>query len=304
MNTDFDELLRDGLERFTADLHAPANLVDRARRSRNRRRTLGVTAGGLAAAAVAAIAFAVAPSNAPVISVSPSGAVSEQHDIEYVHLAAPRQDSQQIWAYRSQIRQLLTGASSGHPFEDAKYSLTKSRTGQELTATTVVDYHSKTYGKGRHSFPFATSRISCHLLSEIAYPVTPAALPAWIAAIHRLIRCGTIKVSGTEQIHGIKTIRLEVVKMSQLGSGLHETIWVKRTDYAPIRIITGQGTTSRRADMSWLPPTKANLALLRVPIPSGFRRVPLSQIFSSSSSSGSCHVSSSQPHKQICTSSS
>jgi hypothetical protein len=30
-----------------------------------------------------------------------------------------------------------------------------------------------------------------------------------------------------------------------------------------------------RADISWLRPTKANLALLRVPIPAGFRRADL-----------------------------
>src|SRR6185312_3284059 len=61
MNTDVEELLRDGMERFTAEVRAPAALARTAARLRRRRRTArAAVAGGTAAVTAAAVTVIVA----------------------------------------------------------------------------------------------------------------------------------------------------------------------------------------------------------------------------------------------------
>jgi hypothetical protein len=50
-------------------------------------------------------------------------------------------------------------------------------------------------------------------------------------------------------------------------------LWVNERTHLPIRWITGAGTSSvTQQDYAYLPPTPANLALLRVPIPRDYSR--------------------------------
>ena len=50
-------------------------------------------------------------------------------------------------------------------------------------------------------------------------------------------------------------------------------LWVNARTHLPIRWITGAGTASvTQQDYAYLPPTPANLALLRVPIPRDYPR--------------------------------
>jgi hypothetical protein len=53
-----------------------------------------------------------------------------------------------------------------------------------------------------------------------------------------------------------------------------ETVWVDPSTYRPVAMEYTEGTTVRvRTVFEWLPPTRANLANLKVPIPAGFTRV-------------------------------
>jgi len=299
MNTGFDELLRDGMERFTADLHAPANLADRARRNRRQRLTVRTAVSGVAAAAVAAAAFTIAPSTAPVTTGIGPAAIPERFDLEYLHVNRTAKAYEQLWSYRNETRELISSAS-GRPLVDGGSVLVKPRNGQQQSVTTEVDFRHKVWGRGRQdAYPIPTP--SCHP-PALDYPASPATLPAWIRSVHKLIKCGELVASGTTEIDGVKTIKLTTTSAFEAGPGSKGAIWVKRTDFAPVRIAVGKGANSWRMDLQWLRPTKANQALLRVPIPHGFRRVPLSQI--NKTSSGSCHASSARPHKTICTHSS
>src|SRR5262249_11982699 len=106
--------------------------------------------------------------------------------------------------------------------------------------------------------------------------------------------------SGTAEIGGVQMIKLRTtIPFESVPPFSKGTIWVKRANYVPVRIAARKGKISWRMDLHWLSPTKANLALLRVPIPAGFRRVPIKRL--SDQSSQSCTVSSSHPHKQVCT---
>src|SRR5450432_1548069 len=67
MNTDLEELLHDGMQRFTASIQAPAGLAHTADAARRRRRAArgAVAAGTAAVTAAAVIAVVAAATGAP-----------------------------------------------------------------------------------------------------------------------------------------------------------------------------------------------------------------------------------------------
>lgn len=302
MNSEFDDLLRDGMERFTSDLRAPANLAARARRSRRQRLTVRTAAGGVAAAAVAAVAFAIAPSTiAPVTVGNPTVKIAERHDIEYLQAVRAHRTSIQLWIYRNQTRQQVS-SSSGRPIEVLITTTVKDKNGHTRDVETIVNYQHKEWARGQQAGSIIFHTLRCHP-PVLDIPSSPSALPTWIRGLHRLIKCGVLAVAGTGQVNGIPTTKLRTTtSLANLPPGSHETIWVNRTDYAPVQLVLKSHALSNRVNLSWLRPTKANLALLRVHIPPGFRRVAFGKL--SGTSSETCRVSSSHPHKQSCTHSS
>jgi hypothetical protein len=100
--------------------------------------------------------------------------------------------------------------------------------------------------------------------------------PATVArALRTDISCGALTVSGRQRVDGIEAIELT----SRAGSPIAETIWVSPGTYLPVRLVVRSGPGApvfqRTADIRWLRPTAQNLATLTVPIPAGFRQVPL-----------------------------
>lgn len=97
------------------------------------------------------------------------------------------------------------------------------------------------------------------------------------SALHAAISCGTLTVAGRQRIDGIEAIELT----SRPDSLISETIWVTPGTFLPVRVVVRSSPSSpvlqQTADITWLRPTAQNLAKLTVPIPAGFRRVPLSQ---------------------------
>lgn len=297
MNTEFDELLRDGMERFTADLRAPANLAARARASRTKRLTVRTAASGVAAVTVAGITFAALPATMAPVSVGVDRhRVTERFDIERLHVSRIDRTSVEAWIYRERLRVLR--ATSGRPTADEGSNVVKAKNGHHRGGTTIVDYRRKEWARGGAGEALVTSTLSCHSPS-IFLPESGGALPGWIRGVHKLIKCGDLVVSGTAQINGIQAIKLTTSANFVEPPVKHATLWVKRSDFVPVRMVEKLETATTREDVSWLRPTKTNLAMLRVPIPPGFRKVPFSQL--SGKASGSCSTSSSHPHKQTCT---
>jgi hypothetical protein len=99
------------------------------------------------------------------------------------------------------------------------------------------------------------------------------------------ISCGSLAVAGRQRVDGIEAIELT----SPPGSLISETIWASPGTYLPVRVVLRSASAHHRlivdgypvlqmtADISWLPPTAQNLAKLTVPIPAGFRHVPLAE---------------------------
>jgi hypothetical protein len=95
--------------------------------------------------------------------------------------------------------------------------------------------------------------------------------------LHAAVSCGTLVSAGTQRVDGIETMRLT----SSPDSMIPETVWVSTSTHLPVRVVirpaAGTRGPSQSANITWLEPTARNLANLAVPIPGGFRRVPLAE---------------------------
>jgi hypothetical protein len=102
-----------------------------------------------------------------------------------------------------------------------------------------------------------------------------SSLPATVArALRTAVSCGTLAVAGRQRVDGTEAIELA----SRPESLIAETIWVSLGTYLPVRVVVRSAFGDQQtADITWLPPTAQNLAKLTVPIPAGFRPVPLAQ---------------------------
>lgn len=109
---------------------------------------------------------------------------------------------------------------------------------------------------------------------------SPVTVPGFL---RNAVSHGSLAEAGRQRIDGIEAIKLT----SPPGSMLSETVWVSPRTYLPVRVITrpvpGQSGPAQTADIAWLPPTGPNLARLTVPVPSGFRELPLAEVTGPSS---------------------
>jgi hypothetical protein len=106
----------------------------------------------------------------------------------------------------------------------------------------------------------------------------PASSPPTVARnLRAAVSCGSLAEAGPQRVDGIETTKLT----SSPDSVISETIWVSPGTYLPVRVVIrpapGQPGLWQQADITWLKPTAQNLAQLAVPVPAGFRQVPLAQ---------------------------
>ena len=84
--------------------------------------------------------------------------------------------------------------------------------------------------------------------------------------IHAALACGGLSVTGRMRAGGAMAIKLTG---TQRLAKLPTTLYISPATYLPIRVVIG----GLRQDYRWLAPTAANLSMLKVRIPPGFRRV-------------------------------
>jgi hypothetical protein len=300
MNTDIEDLLREGMERFTADLRAPAGMLYRAARRRRRRLALRSVAG--AAAALVACAVALVAAGVPGVRLNGTAApaaymvkrvdsalsAAEPGDIAQMTVTTSRVTpngatvtiTTEEWSYGGRWR-LVASSLTGQPIYDEGFSA--------ASILTLVSYPARAWarqpGPGR---PTATASDppGCGLvvaalpllfqpgLPGIGFPA--GSPPVTVArALRAAISCGTLVAAGRQRVDGIEAIELT----SRSGSPISETIWVSPGTYLPVRIVIrsalGEAARQQTADITWLPSTAQNRARLTVPVPAGFRQVPL-----------------------------
>jgi hypothetical protein len=305
MNIDVEDLLREGMERFTADLLVPAGLTERIARRRRRRLVLRSMTGGVAllAASGAALAVVVLPRASGTGQPAVDAAYVVRNVSDALNAAAPGTIAQMTittsggprgtataaeeWSNGEQWRSVLY-SSPGHPVYDEGYSST--------SGYTLVSYPTRTWarqtGLGLPYAPFSGSPPSVKhgcgvalgrfpVLFRLGLPGTStstSSLPMTVAtALRAAVSCGSLAVAGRQVVDGTETIKLT----SRPGSLISETIWVSPDTYLPVRVVTsspaGLPPVQQTADFTWLEPTAQNQAKLTVPVPAGFRKVPLLQ---------------------------
>jgi len=112
----------------------------------------------------------------------------------------------------------------------------------------------------------ATAVVYTSVLMVIGQP------DSMVAQIRTALTCGRLRVAGNGDIDGVHCI-----KLVEKAEGITLTYWVSRSAYLPVRLVTQftqwPGPQTEQDDFSWLPPTRADLALVTVAIPPGFRQV-------------------------------
>jgi hypothetical protein len=297
MNTGIEEL-RERMEHATAGIAVPGGLARRAAQHRRRRIVTRATAAAGTAVVVAGVAIAattaVAPRDGGTIASarlvsdirSALDAATTGDDIMQVRI---QNRLAEAWYYQN-AREVLARdvifSASGQPSFDQGYTATSTS-----ATSTSVSYTAKTW---------STSTVKADLLRR--YPFPPGLRSTCLAAIclnlrqdpgaltsdiREALSHGQLTRDGTEDINGVNAIKLVAVVSKPQASGQFRfvgstTLWVNPATYLPVRIRTnltvtlGHGQTTHMvntSDVSWLPPTSANLADLRVPIPAGFTQV-------------------------------
>jgi hypothetical protein len=307
MNTDFEQRLKSEMEQV-AVRPRPGLAREAYRRYRTRRRTARAVAV-TSTAAVAAAGTAVGLTGAPGASVTPaettayvvgrvSSALSGSGEIagSYTHTTVDGTPSRPIldgrtWTYGNQ-RRTLSLTPGGQP--SIAWAVAKTSNG--YVHQLGVNYQARTYTRQswKSMVPTtapsdicATSRYQ--LVGDQFLTSDPK------AGIEDGLRCGVFTLAGHQRIDGIDALKLVNQEPRSGGTPwMTLTLWVDPATYLPIEtqldphghlplggiVRNGKGGIVRvatiryiTATFTWLPPTRANLALLSPPIPAGFRQV-------------------------------
>ena len=92
-----------------------------------------------------------------------------------------------------------------------------------------------------------------------------------LASLREWESCGWLRADGTATVDGVTAVRLII----PFNSSSPNTWYVSRATYLPVRAtMTNRGKLVAAYDFRWLPPTRANLAKLALPVPpAGFTQV-------------------------------
>jgi hypothetical protein len=270
MNGNVEELLRDGMERFTADVRAPAELASEAGRlhRRHRRRVRTAVAGGTAAVA-AVTAAAVALAFGPGAAARQAGSPAQARTVAYVTkrvenaLASEnlvyvgRSDSKitgdyVTWAYgpRSRWEAYSNGGeaitpSGVRPWKGPYWVQGTALVGGKLVGAYV------TYFDHRYSLwplkPQPGSVCSKNAAFGMAAPIIPTT--HWSSYIGATLACGAATVTGHVKIDGVETTEItgkpDTVKLSAGYSKVVNekfatarwTLYVDPVTYLPVRMV-------------------------------------------------------------------
>jgi hypothetical protein len=291
ISTEFEERLREEMRHATTGVSAPSGLVGRARRARRRRIVSRVSAA--CAAAAVAVAGAVIVSNGTTGASRDSGtyttayvvkraesaldAVNEIASVRYMSSPSWAVSPMDLWVYDGPQGQAYRAeyfdAFSGRLFEEIGMTATPAN---YQTWTDVYPAH-KTWSRQSYQGP-KPGRTGC----GTPLPSSLTSLPELAAGLRGYLACRTLRYEGKQQVDGVNALKLVSVEHQRLGpkkapATMVTIIWVDPATYLPVRL-TSQWTrpvvsVPMRFDFRWLPPTSANLALLKVRIPPGYTQL-------------------------------
>ena len=310
MNGAVEDLVREGLDRLTAEVQVPAGLAGRAR-ARLRRRKMAVraaVAGGAAAVTAAAVVAATVPGQR---TAGPLRARTASYVVTRVAnaLAARNQVIQTRttfsapippvmgWTYRSDMRLAQAGyippaQMPGSPWAHGQVHWNVGTTradGRRIYAQ--IDYRQHEWANaGRLGF----QPNACTMRLDIAEFNGPANWPAYV---RQALSCGLFKFAGHAWIDGVRAIKLTGSTADRhfwsqwphgVGRGplqVDVTLYANPKTYLPMLVIWKNQAHYRdgrpldgtvRQDITALPVSPGNIAKANVTVPAGFRQVPSS----------------------------
>jgi hypothetical protein len=310
MNGAVEDLIREGLDRLTADVRVPPGVTGRAR-SHLRRKKIAVRAalaGGTAAVTAAAVVAVTAPGRdttgpvqahtaAYVLTRVANALATTNKVIQTETVFSAPYPAVMGWIYRGDMRLDQSGYIPPALVPDMPWA--RGRVHWSVGTTKVhgrriyaqIDYrHHEWANAGTLGFP----PNACTVRLDIVEFNGPAQWPAYV---RQALSCGLFKVAGHAQIHGVRAIKLTGSTTnwhfwSQLphpeGRGpfrVDATLYVNPTTYLPTLVIWNNRTHYRdgrpldgtvRQEITALPATLGNIAKANVTVPAGFRKVPSS----------------------------
>jgi hypothetical protein len=307
MNGSVEDMLREGLDRLTAEVRVPAGVTGRARAHLRRKKVpaRAALAGGTAAVTAAAVVAAMAPGQGtqPLVNAHTTAYVLSRVESA---LAAPDKVVQTVttfsatfppvlaWSYRDDLR--LTQSGYIAPSLDPGMPWAQGRVNWGVGSTRI-------HGKQAY-VQIDYRRHQWYRTGDLVYPGIPCTakldivefnLPAnWAAYLRKALSCGVFKVAGHAQVRGVKTIVLTgSMVIKDFWKGPHAegrgplrvdaTLYVNPSTYIPALAIWQNRTHYRdgrpldgtiRVNITVLPATPGNVAQANVPFPTGFRKVP------------------------------
>ena len=322
MNTDVEDLLRGGMERFTESVRAPAGLAHAAGRLHRQRVAVRAT---LASSAVTVIA-----ASAVVAVIAASGATAGRTQAQtvadltkqvrnavandnliYVGRTNGTDGPDVVWAYSQQSRWVEYWPSTDYrdrivngqrlwdfPPQDRGRAFSVSGTAVvsgKLMGAYVI-YPDRKYTLSRQ-LPTQSSACTTTGALEMGGPATVGV--NWKSFIDEMLACGAASVTAHVRVDGAGTTKITGRPVTvRLPAGYSKVIrakwvtvrwalYVNPATFLPVRIegstktyggAAGAYLSSGETDVSWLPPTKANIAKTLVTIPAGFQRVSLGDV--------------------------
>lgn len=311
MNTDLEDLLRSGMERFTGDVPVPRGLARRAARANRRRRIAARAVAGAGTAVVAAAAvFAAAGGTSTGGSVHTKSAayllsrvgnaVAGQHLVMHATAAGETWGPSTMWAYGQRSRmEEFTGTDCGHVKPNG-YCTNQGGSVRYLADGTAL-IHGKLTGVYLTYFDRKWSLSPQDHLPTACYTTSADAVDGpfiltsnWPSFIHAMIACGAATVTGHVMINGVETLRvtgkpvttkLPPDQAKDYGAKWvtsQRTLYVNPRTYLPVRVSSRNNTyggprpayrSVTVTTMRWLPATKANIAKALITIPAGYHQV-------------------------------
>jgi hypothetical protein len=274
MKTDAEELLRDGMERFTAGVRAPDGLAGTVAAMRRRRRaTRAAVACGTAAVTAAAVALVVVSGGAARSGVSPAQAREMAYVTKRVENALASENlvfvgrsssktwgNTVTWAYGSRNRfeeywptvdyrdRVVNGQhlwdfppqDRGRPYLAQGTALVRGK-----LVGAYVTYFDRRYSLSPLG-PQPASACSTNAALSMGAPIIPTT--HWSAFINATLACGAASVTGHVVINGVETTEITgqpiTVRLSPgYAKTVHEkwatarwTLYVNPATYLPVRM--------------------------------------------------------------------
>jgi hypothetical protein len=302
MNGDVKELLREGGDRFTADMRVPADLMDRAR-TRVRRRKIAVraalacgTAAVTAAAVITAGGVGARPGTSGIRNAQTTAYVVKRIENAVARLNmvvrtettfSPAFPPITLWNYHGNNAAVQSGFMPPSQVKNLPWAQGQESWGAG-TATingkrtyVQVDYRHHEWYPAGGAFLVVPNGCSGNLY------LTEFNLVNWASYIRHTLACGQFKIAGHAWINGKETIKLtgsQTIPNWYKGQSFRvdATAYVNQSTYLPVRLIWTNSTHAAngklqhgivRQDIRLLAPTPGNAAKVSITIPAGFRKV-------------------------------